>query len=123
VKVCLRDKKRQREQRIQMGMSVATSLGNGIGIGREASRTDKDRWRCSSTTLLDELYKDLSKSIPTIDDVIHCHSIPFHLNIHPFPRSAFCPSSKVRQFWRGQSWPGCCPSFFHNHFRIGWNGE
>jgi len=63
VKICLRDKKRQREQRIQMGISMAT------GIGREASRTDKDRWRNSSTTLLDELYKDLSKSIPTIDDV------------------------------------------------------
>uniref|UniRef100_A0A914L7Z2 FAM65 N-terminal domain-containing protein n=1 Tax=Meloidogyne incognita TaxID=6306 RepID=A0A914L7Z2_MELIC len=70
-KVCLRDKKRQREQRLKLGASVGAALGGGGGggISRESSKTEKDRWRCSSTTLLDEVYKDLSKSIPTIDDV------------------------------------------------------
>ena len=67
-KVCLRDKKRQREQRLKLGTSVGAALGN-VGISRESSKTEKDKWRCSSTTLLDEVYKDLSKSILTIDDV------------------------------------------------------
>ncbi|CAD5221313.1 unnamed protein product [Bursaphelenchus okinawaensis] len=48
VKVCLREKKR----------------------GRQATQQLKDQqnWR-SSTTILDSVYKDLSKSIPTIDDL------------------------------------------------------
>uniref|UniRef100_A0A915N2F7 FAM65 N-terminal domain-containing protein n=1 Tax=Meloidogyne javanica TaxID=6303 RepID=A0A915N2F7_MELJA len=54
-KVCLRDKKRQREQRLKLGASVGAALGGGGGISRESSKTEKDRWRCSSTTLLDEL--------------------------------------------------------------------
>ncbi|KAF7640434.1 hypothetical protein Mgra_00000255 [Meloidogyne graminicola] len=70
-KVCLRDKKRQREQRLKLGASVGAALG---GISRESSKTEKDKWRCSSTTLLDDVYKDLSKSIPTIDDLSALHS-------------------------------------------------
>uniref|UniRef100_A0A914MKT6 FAM65 N-terminal domain-containing protein n=1 Tax=Meloidogyne incognita TaxID=6306 RepID=A0A914MKT6_MELIC len=74
-KVCLRDKKRQREQRLKLGASVGAALGGGGGgISRESSKTEKDKWRCSSTTLLDEVYKDLSKSIPTIDDLSALHS-------------------------------------------------
>lgn len=78
VKVCLRDKKRQREQRRQIGLSMAaaisSSASSGIGgVAREASRADKQRWR-SSTTLLDEVYKDLARSIPTIDDLSALHS-------------------------------------------------
>ncbi|KAL3110172.1 hypothetical protein niasHT_015775 [Heterodera trifolii] len=68
VKVCLRDKKRQREQRIQLGNSV--SAGSNFGIGKE-------KWRCSSTTLLDDVYKDLAKSIPTIDDLTVLHPSHF----------------------------------------------
>lgn len=50
IKICLRKKKRERQN----------------------SLTEK--WR-SSTTILDSLYKDLSKSILTIDDVRIFHSI------------------------------------------------
>lgn len=50
LKICLREKKRERQN-----SSNTTS-------------SDKERWR-SSTTILDSLYKDLSKSILTIDDV------------------------------------------------------
>lgn len=46
IKICLREKKRE----------------------RQISATEQERWR-SSTTILDSLYKDLSKSILTIDDV------------------------------------------------------
>lgn len=47
-RICLRDKKR------------SGKLG--------AANKDLGNWR-SSTTILDSVYKDLSKSIPTIDDV------------------------------------------------------
>uniref|UniRef100_A0A183BMA5 PL48 domain-containing protein n=1 Tax=Globodera pallida TaxID=36090 RepID=A0A183BMA5_GLOPA len=74
VKVCLRDKKRQREQRIQLGNSVAACSNFAL---------DKEKWRCSSTTLLDDVYKDLAKSIPTIDDLTALNPT----NFAPFPSS------------------------------------
>uniref|UniRef100_A0A915NY94 FAM65 N-terminal domain-containing protein n=1 Tax=Meloidogyne floridensis TaxID=298350 RepID=A0A915NY94_9BILA len=44
-KVCLRDKKRQREQRLKLGASVGAALGGGGGgISRESSKTEKDKW-------------------------------------------------------------------------------
>lgn len=54
-KICLREKKRQREQ---------------IQQQRQSLFSDKASWRTSSTSILDDLYKDIARSIPTIDDVI-----------------------------------------------------
>lgn len=111
VKVCLRDKKRQREQRIQMGVSVAASMSNGIGRV-EASKADKQRWRCSSTMLLDDLYKDLSKSIPTIDDVkikrIYSVIISFLVVRNP---------SKIEQHWWRWWWQSWSRKPFFHSFR------
>ncbi|KAI1732986.1 filopodia upregulated, FAM65 domain-containing protein [Ditylenchus destructor] len=60
-RICLREKKRERQ--------TSTSTCG----------TDKDRWR-SSTTILDSLYKDLSKSILTIDDLSVLSSSRNNLN-------------------------------------------
>lgn len=70
-KICLREKKREREhngKNLTPNSSSTTSniYSSIINIGNPL---DKDRWRHSSTTVLDSLYKDLSKNIPTIDDV------------------------------------------------------
>lgn len=67
-KVCLREKKRDRERRTGPSSSAVKSVYESVlGIGPPL---DKDRWRHSSTTILDSLYKDLSKSIPTLDEVL-----------------------------------------------------
>ena len=49
-KFCLREKKRQRKQE------------NAVVV-------EKNRWRNSTTSILDDVYRDIAKGIPTIDDV------------------------------------------------------
>lgn len=70
-KICLREKKRERQHNgsiLTPNLSPAASsvYSSVISIG---APLDKNRWRHSSTTILDSLYKNLSKDIPTIDDV------------------------------------------------------
>lgn len=79
-KICLREKKRERERNGTMAPSLSSAASSiyssVISIG---APLDKDRWRHSSTTILDSLYKDLSKDIPTIDDVYYFFNLFYKL--------------------------------------------
>ncbi|KAI6220337.1 PL48 domain-containing protein [Aphelenchoides fujianensis] len=55
-RVCLREKKRARQSTTTIGGATA------------ATRAEAQKWR-SSTNILDSVYKDLSRSIPTVDDL------------------------------------------------------